>query len=116
MPGERAGANRSFWERTAQKFSTAPLRQNITAEICVIGAGIAGVTTAYLAARENRPVVLVDDGPVGGGMTSRTTAHLVNAIDDRYIDIEKFLGEECAGLTADSHTAAIDCAERIAHE
>ena len=49
-------------------------------------------------------------------MTSRTTAHLVNAIDDRYIDVEKFLGEECARLTAESHTAAIDCAERIARE
>src|SRR5207247_11054753 len=49
-------------------------------------------------------------------MTGRTTAHLVNAIDDRYIDIEKFLGEECARLTAESHTAAIDCAERIVRE
>jgi glycine/D-amino acid oxidase-like deaminating enzyme/nitrite reductase/ring-hydroxylating ferredoxin subunit len=114
--GERAGANPSFWERTAQKFSTAPLQQEITTDVCVIGAGIAGVTTAYLAAREDRDVVLIDDGPVGGGMTGRTTAHLVNAIDDRYIDIEKFLGEECARLTAESHTAAIDCAERIVRE
>src|SRR6266480_6433450 len=114
--GERAGAMPSLWERTARKFSTTPLRQDITTDVCVIGAGIAGVTTAYLAARENRPVVLVDDGPVGGGMTARTTAHLVNAIDDRYIDIEKFLGEECARFTADSHTSAIDCAERIVRE
>jgi len=27
--GERAGANASFWERTAQKFSTTPLQQDI---------------------------------------------------------------------------------------
>src|SRR5438552_16003813 len=114
--GERAGANASFWERTAQKFSTAPLQQDITVDVCVIGAGIAGVTTAYLAARENREVVLIDHGPVGGGMTGRTTAHLVNAIDDRYLDVEKFLGEECARMTAESHTAAIDCAERIVRE
>src|SRR2546423_11304241 len=114
--GERAGDTISFWERTAQKFRTAPLSENLTADLCVVGAGIAGVSTAYLAARDNRQVVLIDDGPVGGGMTSRTTAHLVNAIDDRYIDIEKFLGEECARLTAESHTAAIDCTERIARE
>src|SRR6184192_1827410 len=114
--GERAGANPSFWERTAQKFYTTPLTENLTADICVIGAGIAGVTAAYLAAREHRDVILVDDGPVGGGMTGRTTAHLVNAIDDRYIDIEAFLGEACARLTAESHTAAIDCAERIVRE
>jgi glycine/D-amino acid oxidase-like deaminating enzyme/nitrite reductase/ring-hydroxylating ferredoxin subunit len=114
--GERAGANRSFWERTVAKLWTAPLEQNITADVCVIGAGIAGVTTAYLAVRDNRSVVLIDDGPVGGGMTGRTTAHLVNAIDDRYSDIENFLGEEYARLTAESHTAAIDCAEKIVRE
>lgn len=114
--GERAGANPSVWERTAQKFSTSPLGRGVTAEVCVIGAGIAGVTTAYLLARENRQVILIDDGPVGGGMTSRTTAHLVNAIDDRYIDIEKLLGEDCARLTADSHTAAINCAEQIVRD
>jgi glycine/D-amino acid oxidase-like deaminating enzyme/nitrite reductase/ring-hydroxylating ferredoxin subunit len=116
MAGERAGANVSFWERTAEKFSTEPLQQDTTADVCVIGAGIAGVTTAYLAARDNRSVVLIDDGPVGGGMTGRTTAHLVNAIDDRYMDLEKFLGEECARLTAESHTAAVDCADRIVRE
>jgi glycine/D-amino acid oxidase-like deaminating enzyme len=114
--GERAGENRSFWERTASKFLTRPLQQDVTTDVCVIGAGIAGVTAAYLASRQNRDVVLIDDGPVGGGMTGRTTAHLVNAIDDRYIDIEKFFGEECARLTAESHTAAIDCAERIVRE
>src|SRR5437763_1507598 len=115
-PGERAGENISFWERTAQKFRTAPLSENLTADVCVIGAGIAGVTTAYLLAREDRHVVLIDDGPVGGGMTGRTTAHLVNAIDDRYSEVEKILGEECSRLYAQSHTAAIDRVERIVTE
>jgi hypothetical protein len=49
-------------------------------------------------------------------LQGRTTARLVNAIDDRYTDIEKFLGEEYARLTAQSHTAATDCAEEIARE
>src|SRR6266705_6395763 len=111
--GERAGANPSFWERTAQKFYTKPLTENATADICVIGAGIAGVTAAYLLAREGRDVVLIDDGPVGGGMTGRTTAHLVSALDDRYYEIEKMLGQECARLSAESHTAAIDRVEEI---
>src|SRR2546430_3646349 len=112
-PGERAGETISFWERTADKFYTAPLSEDITAQVCVMGAGIAGVTTAYLLAREGRDVVLIDDGPVGGGMTGRTTAHLVNALDDRYFEIEKILGEECSRLYAESHTAAIDRVEAI---
>ena len=111
QPGERAGANLSFWERTAQKFYTKPLTENLTADVCIIGAGIAGVTTAYLLAREGRDVVLIDDGPVGGGMTGRTTAHLVNALDDRYYELEKILGQEFSRLSAESHTAAIDQVE-----
>ena len=112
-PGERAGATISFWERTAEKFYTAPISEDITTHVCVIGAGIAGVTTAYLAAGEGRDVVLIDDGPVGGGMSGRTTAHLVNALDDRYFEVEKMLGEECARHYAESHTAAIDQVEAI---
>ncbi len=111
--GERAGANPSFWERTAQKVYTTPLTENLTADVCVIGAGIAGVTAAYLLACEGRAVVLIDDGPIGGGMTGRTTAHLVNALDDRYYELEKILGQEFSRLSAESHTAAIDRIEKI---
>src|SRR5437773_2007729 len=113
QPGERAGAKPSFWERTAQKFYTTPLTENLMADICVIGAGIAGVTAAYLLAREGRAVVLIDDGPIGGGMTGRTTAHLVNALDDRYYELEKMVGQEFSRLSAESHTAAIDRIEKI---
>src|SRR5437868_122865 len=111
--GERTGAKPSLWERTTQKFSTGPVTQDITTDVCVIGAGIAGVTTAYLAARENRQVVLIDDGPVGSGMTGRTTAHLVNALDDRYYELESILGKELAKLAAESHTAAINRIDQI---
>lgn len=111
--GERAGNTVSFWERTAKKFRTEPLAGDLSADVCVVGGGIAGVTTAYLLARERKNVVLIDDGPLGGGMTGRTTAHLVNAVDAGYLDVEKFLGEECARLHAQSHTAAIDKAEEI---
>src|SRR5213076_1130317 len=113
QPGECAGANLSFWERTARKFYTEPLTENVITDVCIIGAGIAGITTAYLLAREGRDVVLVDDGPVGGGMTARTTAHLVNALDDRYYELERMLGQELARLSAESHSAAIDRIETI---
>ena len=111
--GESVGENLSFWERTAPKFYTTALTGHLAADVCVIGAGIAGVTAAYLLAREGRDVVLIDDGPVGGGMTARTTAHLVNALDDRYYELEKMLGQQFARLSAESHSAAIDRIETI---
>jgi glycine/D-amino acid oxidase-like deaminating enzyme/nitrite reductase/ring-hydroxylating ferredoxin subunit len=49
-------------------------------------------------------------------MTQRTTAHLSNAIDDGYTEIERLHGEQGAGLAAGSHTAAIDRIEHIIME
>lgn len=87
-----------------------------SADVCVIGAGIAGLTTAWFLARAGRSVLVVDDGDIGSGETSRTTAHLANAIDDRYVVIERLHGEVGAALAADSHTAAIDRIEAIVAE
>ena len=50
------------------------------------------------------------------GMTGRTTAHLVNALDDRYFELERLHGERGAQLAARSHTAAIDRVEEIVNE
>ena len=93
-----------------------PLGGNASADVCVIGAGIAGLSAAYELVRRGRSVVVLDDGPIGGGETGRTTAHLANAIDDRYVTIERLHGERGAALAADSHTVAIDRIEAIAAE
>lgn len=103
----------SSWMATAKVPSRPSLKENIKADVCVVGAGIAGMTTAYLLASEAKTVVVLDDGPIGGGMTGRTTAHLVNALDDRYFELERLHGEHGARLAAESHTAAIDLIERI---
>src|SRR4030095_3256699 len=73
----------------------------------------AGMTTAYLLSREGKSVVVLDDGPIGGGMTGRTTAHLVNALDDRYFELERLHGEDGARLAAESHSAAINTVEEV---
>src|SRR6266576_6549328 len=102
----------SIW-KTVEIPSRPTLDKNATADVCVVGAGIAGLTTAYLLASEGRSVLVLDDGPIAGGETSRTTAHLVNALDDRYFQLERLHGEKGARLAAESHTAAIDRIEAI---
>jgi glycine/D-amino acid oxidase-like deaminating enzyme/nitrite reductase/ring-hydroxylating ferredoxin subunit len=110
-------ATTSIWMATANPRSPSPLKESIRTDICIIGAGIAGLTTAFLLGREGRSVVVLDDGMIGGGMTGRTTAHLTNAYDDRYVEIEKLHGAEASRLTADSHSAAIDkIAEIVSRE
>lgn len=110
-------ATTSIWMATANTPSQSPLKESIRTDVCIIGAGIAGLTTAFLLGSEGRSVVVLDDGAIGGGMTGRTTAHLTNAFDDRYVEIERLHGAEASRLTAESHTAAIDkIAEIVARE
>ena len=109
-----SGQTTSVWMGTTDVPEFLPLDRDLRANVCVIGAGIAGMTTAYLLARAGRAVVVIDDGPVGGGETGRTTAHLTAALDDRYYAIEKMHGRDGARIAAESHTAAIAQIESIA--
>ncbi len=108
-----SGQTTSIWMATTDREEFSPLAEDTNADVCIVGAGIAGMTTAYLLVREGNSVVVLDDGPVGGGMTERTTAHLSNAFDDRYSEMERIHGEEGARLLANSHTLAIDRIEEI---
>lgn len=103
----------SLWLETALPDRQPALTENATADVCVIGAGIAGVTTAYLLAREKKSVVLIDDGTPGCGMTGMTTAHLSNVIDDRYKEMIRLHGLDGARLACDSHRSAIARIESI---
>ncbi len=85
-------------------------------DVCVVGAGIAGLTTAYLLAKAGRRVILLDEGRIGGGETSRTSAHLASAIDNRMTKMELVHGEGGAKLAVASHAAAIDLIESIARD
>ncbi|MBA2338936.1 MAG: FAD-dependent oxidoreductase [Pyrinomonadaceae bacterium] len=111
------GQSVSVWMKTEKGAGESALAENTTADVCIIGAGIAGLTTAYLLGRAGKRVVVLEDKEhVGGGQTERTTAHLANAIDDRYYEVERLFGEDGARLAAESHTRAIDEIERIVNE
>src|SRR5687767_10567815 len=47
-----SGQQESLWLRTQPQPVFAQLSVNTSADVCVIGGGLAGVTTAYLLARE----------------------------------------------------------------
>ena len=83
-------------------------------DVVVIGAGIAGLTTALCLCREGRRVLVIDRAGIGAGETLRTTAHLASALDDRYYRLARQHGEDGARLAAASHSAAIDWIEELA--
>ncbi|MFI5172869.1 MAG: FAD-dependent oxidoreductase, partial [Chitinophagales bacterium] len=102
-----------IWADTAEVPQYEPLLKNIETEICVIGAGITGLTSAYLLLKEGKKVIVVDSSQVAGGESGRTTAHITSVIDDRYYIIEKLHGEKGAQLAAESEIAAINKIEEI---
>jgi len=110
------GRTQSVWMATTEMPPEPPLEGDVTTDVCIVGAGIAGLTTAYRLGKAGRRVVVIDDGLTAGGETCRTTAHLVNALDDRFYDLERLHGADGARLAAESHTAAIDEIERIIHD
>ncbi|MBD2035304.1 FAD-dependent oxidoreductase [Leptolyngbya sp. FACHB-321] len=108
-----SGQSTSVWMETATIPEQPALTETLHADVCVVGAGIAGLATAYLLAKQQKAVVVLEGRAIGGGQTVRTTAHLATALDDRYDEIEATRGKEAAKLVADSFTAAIARVEAI---
>jgi threonine dehydrogenase-like Zn-dependent dehydrogenase len=105
---DHAGQSTLVWMATETLPSFPILAKNEHADVCIVGAGVAGLATAYLLGRAGRSVIILDDGPIVSGETERTTAHLVTALDNRYSELERLHGENGARLAAESHAAAID--------
>jgi glycine/D-amino acid oxidase-like deaminating enzyme/nitrite reductase/ring-hydroxylating ferredoxin subunit len=110
-----SGASRSPWTDVVIP-TTAPLTDNTGAEICVVGAGIAGLTTAYLLLLEGRDVIVLERGEIGNGETARTTAHLASWLDDDIARLERTHGADATRRAIGAGASAIDRMEQIVHE
>ncbi|MDA4125751.1 MAG: FAD-dependent oxidoreductase [Thaumarchaeota archaeon] len=111
-----SGKTMPSWFADAGSLGFHRLETDISADIVVVGAGIAGMSIAYFLSKAGRNVVVLDDGNVGSGETGRTTAHISHVLDDRYYRIERIHGRKNTRLAAESHTAAIIRIESIVHE
>jgi glycine/D-amino acid oxidase-like deaminating enzyme/nitrite reductase/ring-hydroxylating ferredoxin subunit len=105
-----------LWTQNLLAPTFPPPPEHARADVCVVGGGIAGLTTAYLLTKAGRSVIVLDEGPVGAGQTERTSAHLASAIDDRFTEIERLHGEDGSRICYESHAAAIDMIESIARD
>lgn len=110
---ETSGATQSSWLVPDRRKEFPTLEKNISVDVAVVGAGIAGLMTAYLLAQKGKQVAVLEDGLIASGETGRTTGHLTNAFDNRYFEIAELHGINKAKLVWESHTAAIDLIEKI---
>lgn len=108
-PGESV----SLWQDSESMTKFTNLRRNLLIDVCVVGGGIAGLTTAYHLLKEGKTVCVLEDFEIGSGQTGKTTAHFSPVLDMHYIELEKYHGSNGARKIADSHTAAIQRVEQI---
>jgi len=110
---ESSERSKSIWKVDVAPIEAPSLEEDKTADVCVVGAGIAGMTAAYLLARGGAKVIVLERGLLGGGETAQTTAHLAGALDERFSWLEQIHGREKAKLAYESHAEAIDQIEEI---
>ncbi|HEX7669580.1 MAG TPA: FAD-dependent oxidoreductase [Polyangiaceae bacterium] len=99
----------SLWmNETARARFPALGTEPVNVDVIVVGGGITGVTTALLLKEAGQRVALLEAAQVGAGVTSGTTAHLTEALDTRFHEVESKFGREGASLCAESGRLAIE--------
>jgi glycine/D-amino acid oxidase-like deaminating enzyme len=95
------------------------LTDHITADLCIIGGGIAGLFTAYWLADLGVNVVLLDKGILGHGATGRNTGFILTGTAEHFSRLSGLIGEEKTtrlwNITARNHDllAEVIAAEHI---
>jgi glycine/D-amino acid oxidase-like deaminating enzyme len=105
--------NLSYW-RSAYLSSIYPkLQTEITADVIIIGAGITGLTSAYLLKQAGYRVVVLEKRTVGAGTTARTTGKVTSQHGLCYADFIKRYGKKTAKLYGEANQTAVEAVERI---
>ncbi|MFZ3579326.1 FAD-dependent oxidoreductase [Virgibacillus sp. DJP39] len=97
-----------FW-RDSVKFSTYPkLEESLKADVGIVGGGIVGITAAYLLAKQNVKVVLLDAGDILNGTTGHTTAKVTAQHGVIYNELIEHFGLEGASMYYKGATEAVE--------
>lgn len=108
--------SRSVWMHVEVAPEAAPLEEDHSTDVAVVGAGIAGLSIAYELVLRGLSVVVLDRGEIAGGMTARTTAHLAPICDDSLSELLSMRGQDLAKAFQTSQSAAVDRIEAIQAE
>jgi glycine/D-amino acid oxidase-like deaminating enzyme len=108
--------NVPVWIDTAPIRKFPKLQRNITVDVVVVGAGVTGITTAYLLKKAGSTVALIERERVASIDTGHTTAHLTYVTDVQLQELARNFGNDHAQAAWDAGAAAIDEIERLVEE
>jgi glycine/D-amino acid oxidase-like deaminating enzyme/nitrite reductase/ring-hydroxylating ferredoxin subunit len=103
----------SYWEDSASVSRYPALDRNLKVDAVVVGAGITGLTAAYLLKRSGLKVAVIDRRRCGGVDSGLTTAHVTCVTDANLSELVKHFGRDHARAVWDAGLAAIDQIDRI---
>ncbi|HAT4340360.1 TPA: FAD-dependent oxidoreductase [Clostridium perfringens] len=98
---------KSVWSESCKFRKREALNKDIKTDVLVIGAGIAGILTAYMLKQNGREVVLIDAAEIASGNTKNTTAKITSQHDLIYSKLITEFGEEKARQYAKANELAI---------
>lgn len=103
----------STWDNFKKKAVYPSLKEDIEADVAIIGAGLAGVLCAYQLSRAGLKVALLEKKDIGSGATLATTAFITKVIDTPYHQISSIFSPGVAKAVHESKQRAIEEFERI---
>lgn len=106
----------SVWVNDSEIRKREPLSGDMEAPVAVIGAGLAGILTAYYLKQEGIRAVVLEADRIGSGQTKNTTAKITSQHNLIYSRIIRTFGSRMAAHYASANEAAIGEYERLIRE
>lgn len=98
---------KTHWIQRAGLPRFRRLTQDLNVDVVVVGAGITGITAAYLLKKAGKTVALLERGRCARVDTAHTTAHLTYVTDTRISELVRTFGKDHAQAAWDAGRAAM---------
>jgi glycine/D-amino acid oxidase-like deaminating enzyme/nitrite reductase/ring-hydroxylating ferredoxin subunit len=109
-------ATTPYWSTSATFTPFPKLAEDVAADVVVVGAGVTGLTAAYLLAKAGKRVVVLERDRCAGVDTGHTSAHLTMVTDERLGELVKRFGRSHAQAVWDAGLAAIATIDEVVRE
>ncbi|MFD1068150.1 FAD-dependent oxidoreductase [Oceanobacillus locisalsi] len=88
--------SKSIWHTDTELKEFSKLQESKQTEVCIVGAGITGITAAYLLSKKGLKVILLEADYVLSGVTGNTSAKITAQHGLIYSELMETIGEEKA--------------------